>query len=314
MALQELSKLIGLKPEPQTTPSLSLYTQKDMAKECISEYYLTPSLRAHFKKIFERVVHRQGQGFWVQAEYGAGKTHFLASLVDLLMWRELGLWNSFRDDELKNEYVAALANVKMFPVAFSLRGMGESNEKDSLMRIFEEQIRESLNLHDPALAAQVKLTSGEIADAWYANEASSALKSAVRTFFQEEHASTPEDFRSKQGLKKFGQELVRSTIPDGRLKGKFKERFAHIYDQITKIGKYDGLVFVVDEFRAVVGVKPQYLEGKLMQDCFQHRAQMLLADLAHATYHLPLRHRIHGVDVVHPLGPFPISLMHRVDA
>jgi hypothetical protein len=151
MALREISKLIGLKPEPQTTPSLSLYTQKDRATECVSQYYLTPSLRAHFKRIFECVVHRQGQGFWVQAEYGAGKTHFLAALVDLLMWRELGLWNSFRDEELKTEYVAALSKVKMFPVAFSLRGMGESNDKDSLMRIFEEQIRESLGLHDPAL-------------------------------------------------------------------------------------------------------------------------------------------------------------------
>jgi hypothetical protein len=249
MALQEIAKLIRQKPEPQTTPSLSLYTQKERAKECISEYYLTPSLRAHFKRIFESVVHRQGQGFWVQAEYGAGKTHFLAALVDLLMWRELDLWSSFRDLELKNEYVAALSKVKMFPIAFSLRGMGESNDKDSLMRVFEEQIRESLEQHDPALAKQVKLTSAEIADAWYANEASSALKAAVKTFFQEEHKSTPEDFRSSQGPKKFGQELVRSTIPEGRLKGKFKERFTYIYDQITKIGKYDGLVFV-DEFRS----------------------------------------------------------------
>ena len=59
----------------------------------------------------------------------------------------------------------------MFPVAFSLRGMGESNDKDSLMRIFEEQIRESLVQQDPELAKQVRLTSAEIADAWYANDA-----------------------------------------------------------------------------------------------------------------------------------------------
>ena len=217
MALLELSKLISLKPEPQTTPSLALYIQKDKAKECVSEYHLTPALRAHFKRILESVVHRQGQGFWVQAEYGAGKTHFLAALVDLLMWRELDLWSSLRDEELRNEYAAALSKVKMFPVAFSLRGMGESHGNDSLMRIFEEQIRESLNLHDPELATQVKLTSAEIADSWYTNEANSVLKSAVNTFFQEEHSCTPEDFRSKQGLKKFGQELVRSTIPEGRL-------------------------------------------------------------------------------------------------
>lgn len=250
MALLQLSKLISLKPEPQTTPSLALYIQKDKAQECVSEYHLTAALRAHFKRILESVVHGQGQGFWVQAEYGAGKTHFLAALVDLLMWRELDLWSSLRDEELKNEYAAALSKVKMFPVAFSLRGMGESHGNDSLMRIFEEQIRESLNLHDPELATQVKLTSAEIADSWYASEAGSVLKSAVKTFFQEEHGCTPEDFRSKQGPKKFGQELVRSTIPEGRLKGKFKERLTYIYDQITKIGKYDGVVFVVDEFRS----------------------------------------------------------------
>ena len=250
MALRQLSKLVSLKPEPQTTPSLSLYVQKDKAKECVSAYYLTPSLRAHFKKIFERVVHRQGQGFWVQAEYGAGKTHFLATLVDLLMWQELGVWNDLRDEEVKKEYEGPLSKVKLFPVAFSLRGMGESSDKDSLMRIFEEEIRESLEQQDPELAKQVRLTSAAIADAWYSSDPGAPLKAAVLTFFQQEHKCTPEEFRSKQGTKKFGQELVRSTIPEGRLKGKFKERFAHIYDQITKLGNYDGLLFVVDEFRS----------------------------------------------------------------
>src|SRR5271167_3444162 len=186
MALQAISKLISLKPEPQTTPSLSPYIQQDKAKECVSEYYLTPSLRAHFKRIFERVVHRQGQGFWVQAEYGAGKTHFLATLVDLLMWQELGVWNNLRDEEIKKEYEGALSKVKLFPVAFSLRGMGESNDKDSLMRIFEDQIRESLIQQDSELAKQVTLTSAEIADAWYANDPGAPLRAAVLTFFQQE--------------------------------------------------------------------------------------------------------------------------------
>jgi hypothetical protein len=250
MTLRDLSKIISLKPEPQTTPSLSAFIQKDKAKECVSEYYLTLSLRSHLKRVFECVVHRQGQGFWVQAEYGAGKTHFLGTVVNLLMWRDQKIWAILRDEEIRNEYAGALSKVRMFPVAFSLRGMGESSDKDSLMRIFEEQLRESLNLYDPDIASQVKLTSAEIADDWYNKDATSALKSAVKTFFQEEHKCTPEDFRSKQGQKKFGQELVRSSIPEGRLKGKFKERFAYIYDQITSIGNYAGIIFIVDEFRS----------------------------------------------------------------
>jgi len=104
MALKDISKLIGLKPEPQTSPSLSGYIKQSKAKECVSDYKVTASLRSHFKRVFECVVHRQGQGFWVQAEYGAGKTHLLAALVDLITWRELILWSSFGEDELKKEY------------------------------------------------------------------------------------------------------------------------------------------------------------------------------------------------------------------
>ena len=165
------------------------------------------------------MVHRKGQGFWVQAEYGAGKTHFLAVLINLLMWRDLGVWQQLRDHELKKDYEGALSKLRMFPVAFSLRGLGDADGKDSLMRIFEEQIRESLEQHDPDLSKQVKLTSAELADAWYASDASSVLRPAVAAFFQKEHHCTPEEFRAKNGAKKFGQELVRSTIPEGRLPG-----------------------------------------------------------------------------------------------
>lgn len=250
MSLRELSRLIEPKPEPQTTPSLSPSIERNNAEACVSEYYMTQALREHLKKVFECVVHRKGQGFWVQAEYGAGKTHFLAVLINLLMWRDQGVWQRLRDNESKKEYDGPLSKLRMFPVAFSLRGLGDSDGKDSLMRIFEEQIRESLDQHDPDLSKQVKLTSAELADAWFASDASSVLRPAVAAFFQKEHHCAPDEFRAKSGAKKFGQELVRSTIPEGRLQGKFKDRFSFIYDQITKLGKYDGLIFVIDEFRS----------------------------------------------------------------
>src|SRR6266403_5685911 len=102
MDIRELDRIIAVKPEPQTTPSLAQAITRTKARETVADYHFTPSLRAHFKRVFDCIVHRKGQGFWVQAEYGAGKTHFLAALVDLLMWRELELWKSFHDEELKN--------------------------------------------------------------------------------------------------------------------------------------------------------------------------------------------------------------------
>jgi len=247
-SLLELSRIITVKPEPETTPSLPQLTQQDKACQTVSQYYFTPSLRSHFKRVFDCVVNRKGQGFWVQAEYGAGKTHFLGTLMDLLVWPEC--WASLTDVEIKREYAGALSKVKLFPIAFSLRGMGESNETDSLMRIFEEQIGESIAAFAPTVKDKVLLTSPEIADYWYAKEATEPEKAGVRFHFEKEHKCSPEEFRSKQGVKKFGQELVRSRLPEGRLRGKFKERFSLIYEQITKLGGYDGIVFVIDEFRS----------------------------------------------------------------
>jgi hypothetical protein len=202
-------------------------------------------------------VNRKGQGFWVQAEYGAGKTHLLGTLVDLLVWRDLGVWQELRDDELRSDYSGALSKDRWFPVAFSLRGMGQSGDGDSLMRVFEEQIRESIKTFAPELDAQIMITSAELADQWYQEEASDAEKAGVNFFFDREHKSSPEEFRPKNGVRKFGQELVRSKLPEGRLHGKFKERFAHIYEQITKLGGFEGLIFVVDEFRSWQDRHPQ---------------------------------------------------------
>jgi hypothetical protein len=250
MALPELAKTLYVKPEPQTTPSLAQLITRENAPKTVAEYHFTPSLREHFKRVFDNIVHRKGQGFWVQAEYGAGKTHFLGALSCPLIWGEEKIWDYVRDQELKDEYSAPLSKVKMFPVAFSLRGMGESSGADSLMRIFEEQIQDAIKEFAPELANQVKITSAELADHWFVTEANEHEKAAVASFFQKEHKCSPEDFKANAGKKKFGQELVRSKLAEGRLKGKYKERFAYIYEQITKLGGYDGMLFVVDEFRS----------------------------------------------------------------
>jgi hypothetical protein len=250
MSAPQLSKIVCLKPEPQTTAKLAEMIQCRCAQATVADYRITATLREHFKRVFECVVHRKGQGFWVQAEYGAGKTHFLGALLDLLLWPQEKVWDALRDDELRKDYAAPLAKTKLFPVAFSLRGMGQAEGEDSLMRVFEEQVRESLLAFAPELSGQVQITSAELAAHWYAGEATEDEKAGVASFFQREHQRAPEEFRAKQGVKKFGQELVRSRLPAGRLRGKFKERFAFLYDQITQLGGYDGLLFVADEFRS----------------------------------------------------------------
>jgi hypothetical protein len=250
MDFREIGKIISIKDEPQTTPSLAQLIDRANASTTVDNYKITPALREHFKRVLECAIHRKGQGFWTQAEYGAGKTHFLGSLLDLLIWGQENVWDVLHDQEIKSEYSAAVSKLKLFPVPFSLRGMGQAGGGDSLMRIFEEQIKESITTYAPEIENEVKVTSPELAAYWYAKEANDDEKAGVASFFRREHKSTPDEFKAKSGSKNFGLEIVRSRLAEGRLRSKFKERFALIYDQITKGGGYDGIVFVVDEFRS----------------------------------------------------------------
>lgn len=51
--MRELGKVITVKPEPETTPSLSDIIQKEKAVQTVSEYLFTGALRDHFARIFD---------------------------------------------------------------------------------------------------------------------------------------------------------------------------------------------------------------------------------------------------------------------
>src|SRR5438874_355276 len=69
----------------------------------------------------------------------------------------------------------------------------------------------------------------------------------------------------------------------------------------------------VDELAAVIGMKAANVERKLFQNGLQHRLQPGFADAWYTGHHLPLRHFINGIDVIHTFGTVLIALMHRID-
>ena len=59
--MRELGKIITVKPEPETTPSLTDIIQKEKAVQTVSEYLFTAALRGHFKRVFDCVVNVRGR-------------------------------------------------------------------------------------------------------------------------------------------------------------------------------------------------------------------------------------------------------------
>lgn len=296
-SLKELGQIIQPKTsEPETTPSLR--DALSHPARTIDSYYVTASIRAILKEIFDTATNRKGQGYWIRAEYGSGKTHFIAALTTLLTDRNDDVWNSLRDEETRRDYRAALSKLKLFPVTFSLLGAGEAGAADSLMRLFEKEIHAAL---PNGLRGRFSVFSEEHAVEWYQLQAGSLIKEAIAAHFKSAHKVNPDEFLTQQGARKFGAEIIdiaRQESINIELKGAFRERFAYIYEQITKLGGYDGIVFVVDEFRSW----QERHEGK---PSFEEGVQVLET----LAYYLPVEEHMNILTVVASQGDCPQKLM-----
>jgi hypothetical protein len=142
MTLARLQELIRLKERPETT--LSLETAIQQREQTVACYRFTPSSRDYFAEILSLATSDRGQGYWVQAEYGAGKTHFLATLAVLLSDRKGTDWSKVRDNEVKG-FAAALQKARFFPIVLNCKGrLATEGQHPSLQRILEQAIKESL--------------------------------------------------------------------------------------------------------------------------------------------------------------------------
>ena len=100
ISLKELSLIFQPKAqEPDTTPSLR--GALGQPAKTIDSYYITPSLRALIKEILDSAINQKGQGYWMRAEYGAGKTHFIAALTLLLTAPTDAVWDVVHDPEIQ---------------------------------------------------------------------------------------------------------------------------------------------------------------------------------------------------------------------
>jgi hypothetical protein len=296
-SLKPLGEIFQPKPtEPRTTPSLREALSQPV--ETIDSYKVTPTLRSLLGEILEKAVHRKGQGYWIRAEYGAGKTHFIAALTTLLTNREADVWAALRDESLRAEYQAAMGKVMLFPVTFSLLGAGEADAADSLVRCFEKEVRDAL----PAeLRKKVPVLSEELAAEWFESQAGGLIRDAIASYFQQTHKLSPDAFRDREGTRQFGSEILKVVEKQGiaiDLKGSFRERFSYLYDRITKLGGYDGLLFVVDEFRS-------WQDRHEGEPTFEEGVQ-LLETLA---YYLPVEEQKNILLLVASQGDCPQKLM-----
>jgi hypothetical protein len=219
--------------KPETTLRLSAAV---LSKETtIKTFYFTDETKEQFEDILEKVATGKGGGFWIQAEYGAGKTHFLAALACLLTDMSEELWNKVKNEEIKR-YRKRLEKQRLFPILINLKGRAG----DNLLAIIEEDVRTVLEQYD--LADKITITPKDELINWYKTKAKREVDSFIKEKLNKDIGSVSDD-ELLQIIQQYCDVLnIQPKIPTSTMK-----RVSHIYHQIMDLG-YTGLLFIIDEY------------------------------------------------------------------
>lgn len=257
MQREKLQNLIVLKPMPRDV-TLSLTRSFDDPQETVETYWFTDTIREYFERILDLAAQGRGQGFWIEAEYGAGKTHFLATLACLLAHADdETLWQQVKDDAVRN-YRRRLAAQRLFPVVLSLKGQSSVDETSGhrLLNVLERE-GFSQAVKQAGLQGKVQITSTDELLAWF-EEREAGLRATIERYVEAETGTTPEDYASSYGRRALAETIRRYCDANDiqpRTSASVKERLLHLFNQLTSpglVGKgiqpYTGLLVVIDEW------------------------------------------------------------------
>jgi hypothetical protein len=258
MMLKPLKDLIALKPRPETTLSLERALQE--GAKTVSSYRFTPSIQDYCSEIFEVATAGRGQGYWIQAEYGAGKTHLLSTLGILLTDSDSQAWESVADDDIRNLKSGLFGRNRLFRVVVNCKGsIAADGGESSLLRLLERAISSALDqagLHGKAAIS----TSDEVRE-WWEKRAPLGVKTDITQQVQKNFTGNPSpaDLLEKKGEETFAQAIMAAAkalnieIPLSR---DVRTRFQHIYRQLTSQLGYQGLLVIIDEFKSWQDLHP----------------------------------------------------------
>lgn len=283
-----LSELIVQKPRPETTLSL-VPAVRDQAAEMVESYVFTETIRHYFAEILETVARGQGQGFWVQAEYGAGKTHFLAALASLLANHHGAAWDLIQDPEI-GRYRGRLQASRLFPVVISLRGMGNADGltgRSLLDVILEDGFQPALDsagLHD-----QVQVVAADDYVAWLAHQTAPAIRQDIETFVRSHTGYATSALREMEGtgaLARWIAMYCQENAIDPKIAAGVKNRLAHIYRQLVGLqpARYTGLLVVIDEYEGWEKAHANPATRAHDEDVLETLAYLLPRDLGYQVY------------------------------
>jgi hypothetical protein len=242
-----------LSPKP-VKPNLVENIQEALAEPArtLRNYLFTPGIHGHFERLFQDVKEGRGGGYWVQAEYGGGKTHFLSTLLCLLgesgEETEAEVWSNVSEPELRADWEGSISARRLLGAHMSLMGTAPSfgSEHPRLIDLIDRAVSEALERHG---ISDSSIGAGDEIIQWFHTLEPQIRASVEGAFFEQTGLS------SDAHVREYGSPATANAIlkaADARtikpdIEVEIQKHFERVLDRLKSLN-FDGLVIVIDEY------------------------------------------------------------------
>ena len=217
----------------------------------LRDYLFTPSIRGYFDRLFGDVKEGRGGGYWVQAEYGGGKTHFLSTLLCLLGEvgddKEAEIWANVGDNDMREQWETVVRPRRILGAHLSLMGTTPGIGGHSpLVQYIDNAIRDALLRHG---ITDSSITASDEIIGWF-RELDPQIQASIEAAFVQETGMKVDAYYKEYGAASTANALwkaadARNIRPDMELD--VHKHFERVIGQLGSHG-FDGLVIVIDEY------------------------------------------------------------------
>ncbi len=273
--LLPLRDLLDLKPERPET-ALTLANAVDFPLDTVASFELPASIKRYFEAVLDAVAERRGRGFWVQSEYGGGKTHFIAALTALLGCSPKGqnalaeVWAAVNDEDVKaraHDFVGR----RILPVAISCKGITpiDGQYSRALLSLLMEGIGASLAKF--GLEDKVPVTADQELVSHFLQRPPE-VRQQIDDWCEQRHGVSVTRAYEQEGPER-AAELYRRYFRDAQgatpdVDQRVVDWLATLCARLENAG-FDGLLVVIDEFATLQNAVPAGPDAAAYEDLLE---------------------------------------------
>ncbi|MDD2709256.1 MAG: hypothetical protein PHV34_14815 [Verrucomicrobiae bacterium] len=153
----------------------------------VEEYFLDP-VRSFLDRFLQDVADGEGQGYWLLAHFGVGKSHLMA-VESILAIGGNNVWDIVKrkEDETKGLGPAArldrfrgnIAKKKIFPIIFTLEGKGGAGSSN---RLVDFVLAEAQTVYEERTNKPLAVTAAHHLAEWYLKEGIKDYETSLKEF------------------------------------------------------------------------------------------------------------------------------------